>query len=43
MGYQTCIAGSNRSLAWHLLAVSFALVFGLVITPSKTSEIMKIS
>jgi hypothetical protein len=44
MGYQTGIAGSNRSLVWHLLAVSFALVFGLVVALDQpVSEIMKIN
>ena len=30
VGYQTGIAGSNRSAAWPLLAIAFALVFGLI-------------
>src|SRR5688572_27360715 len=30
VGYQTGIAGSNRSVVWPILAVSFALVFGLI-------------
>ncbi len=30
VGYQTGIAGSKRSLAWPILAVSFALTFALI-------------
>ena len=30
VGYQTGIAGSKRSLAWPILALSFALVFALI-------------
>jgi hypothetical protein len=30
VGYQTGIAGSKRSMAWPILAVSFALVFTLI-------------
>jgi len=30
VGYQTGIAGSKRSFVWPILAVSFALVFGLI-------------
>jgi hypothetical protein len=30
VGYQTGIAGSKRSLAWAVLAISFALVFALI-------------
>jgi hypothetical protein len=30
VGYQTGIAGSRRSLAWPILAVSFALTFALI-------------
>ena len=30
VGYQTGIAGSKRSAAWPLLAIAFALVFGLI-------------
>ena len=44
MGYQTGIAGSNRSLVWSLLALSFALVFGLIVALDQPrSEIMKVN
>lgn len=32
VGYQTGIAGSRRSLAWPILALSFALAFALIAT-----------
>jgi hypothetical protein len=30
VGYQTGIAGSKRAVVWPILAVAFALVFGLI-------------
>ena len=43
VGYQTGIAGSKRSLAWPILAVSFALVFALIASLDRPdSGIMKV-
>jgi hypothetical protein len=43
LGYQTGIAGSRRSMAWPILALSFALVFALIASLDRPdSGIMKV-
>ncbi len=44
VGYQTGIAGSRRSLAWPILALSFALVFALIASLDRPdSGILKVT
>ena len=44
VGYQTGIAGSKRSVAWPILALSFALVFALIASLDRPDScIMKVS
>ena len=44
VGYQTGIAGSKRSMAWPILALSFALVFALIASLDRPdSGIMKVT
>ena len=44
VGYQTGIAGSKRSVAWPILALSFALVFALIASIDRPdSGIMKVN
>ena len=44
VGYQTGIAGSKRSLAWPILALSFALVFALIASLDRPdSGILKVT
>ena len=44
VGYQTGIAGSRRSVAWPILALSFALVFALIASLDRPdSGIMKVT
>ena len=44
VGYQTGIAGSKRSVAWPILALSFALVFALIASIDRPdSGIMKVT
>jgi Protein of unknown function (DUF4239) len=44
VGYQTVIAGSKRSVAWPILALSFALVFALIASLDRPdSGIIKVS
>ena len=42
--YQTGIAGSKRSIAWPILALSFALVFALIASIDRPdSGVMKVT
>jgi hypothetical protein len=44
VGYQTGIAGSKRSMAWPVLALSFALVFALIASLDRPdSGVMKVT
>ena len=44
VGYQTGIAGSKRSMAWPILALSFALVFALIASLDRPdSGVMKVT
>jgi hypothetical protein len=44
VGYQTGIAGSKRSTAWPIVALSFALVFALIASLDRPdSGILKVT